>query len=438
MPHSQSPKGPFAELGLEPHLLRAIQHAGFTEPSEVQVEIIPLALQGRDILGQARTGTGKTAAFGLPILQKVRPGEGFQALILTPTRELAVQVAAEVRRLALHTNLRCVPIYGGQKIKHQIALLGKKPCIIVGTPGRLLDMMGRGHIVLDRIRFAVLDEVDRMLDIGFRDDIRKILGAIRSPHQTIFVSATINDEIKRLSRQYMNDPVEVDVSRDELTVEHVEQGYCTVDPWDKFRLLVLLLKTEDPRLVIVFTNTKHAARKLGRRLHAAGFNAKEIHGDLVQQRREKVMDHFRRHKLQVLVATDLAARGIDVNGISHIINYDIPEDPEVYIHRIGRTARMGAFGKAVTFVMRDQGNRLTAVEMLINKEVTQFQVDGFKPSPPPRESAPPPKVVEPSVSRLDTPVYQRAHAETSKPDGSPPRVRKTLGSKFRPARRRRR
>ena len=438
MPHSQPPTGPFAELGLEPHLLRGIQQAGFTEPSEIQVEMIPLILQGKDILGQARTGTGKSAAFGLPILQKVRPGEGFQALILTPTRELAVQVAAELRRLACYTELRCIPIYGGQKIKHQLALLGKKPCIIVGTPGRMLDMLGRGHIVMDKVRFVVLDEVDRMLDIGFREDIRQILGGIHSEHQTVFVSATINDEIKRLSHRFMNDPVEVDVSRDELTVEEVEQGYCSVDPWDKFRLLCLLLKTEDPRLVIIFTNTKHAARKLGRRLHAAGFNAKEIHGDLVQQRREKVMDHFRRHKIQILVATDLAARGIDVNGISHIINYDMPEDPEVYIHRIGRTARMGAFGKAVTFVMRDQGSRLTAVEMLINKEVSQFHVDGFKPTPPPRESAEPVKVVEPTVSRLDTPLYQRAEAETSKADGSPPRLRKTLGSKFRPARRRRR
>ena len=446
MPHSPSPPaGPFAELGLEPHLLRGVGHAGFTEPTEIQREIIPLILEGRDIVGQARTGTGKTAGFGLPIMQRVKPGEGFQALVLVPTRELAVQVAAEIRRLGEYTKLRCVPIYGGQKIKRQLAVLGRKPCIIVATPGRMLDMLGRGHIHLDKVRFAVLDEVDRMLDIGFRDDIREILGQIKRPHQTIFCSATIGDEIKRLVHRFARDALEVNVSRDELTVDHVEQAYCTVDPWDKFRLLKMLLKQEQPKLAIVFCNTRHATRKLARRLHDAGTNAREIHGDLVQQRRERVMDHFRRHKLQVLVATDLAARGIDVTGISHIINYDIPEDPEAYVHRIGRTARMGAFGKAITLVTREQGHRLTDVECLINKEITQYNVEGFKPSPPPRESAEAQAAaaaeaepVEARESRLTSPFYDwPAGGEAAKQAPAEP-VRKTLGSKFRPARRRRR
>jgi ATP-dependent RNA helicase DeaD len=438
MPHASSPAGPFAELGLEPHLLRGIHRAGFSEPTDIQREIIPLILAGRDILGQARTGTGKTAAFGLPIMQMVRPGEGFQALVLVPTRELAVQVAAEIRRIGHFTQLRCVPIYGGQKIKHQLALLGRKPCLIVGTPGRTLDMLGRGHISLDKIRFAVLDEVDRMLDIGFRDDIREILGRIKGRHQTIFVSATVSDDIKKLARRYTNDPAEVNVSHDELTVEEVEQAYCTVDPWDKFRLLRMLLKQEEPKLAIVFANTKHGTRKLARRLHDAGIDAKEIHGDLVQQRRERVMDRFRRHKLQVLVATDLAARGIDVTGISHIINYDIPEDPEVYVHRIGRTARMGAFGKAITFVTRDQGQRLTDVECLINKEIPQYQVAGFKPRPPREEALTgESKNREERPSRLASPAHVSPAAGDGRVTLPAKPLRKTLGSKFKPARRRR-
>jgi ATP-dependent RNA helicase DeaD len=444
MPHSSASAGPFARLGLEPHILQGVREAGFKEPTDIQREMIPLILEGRDVLGQARTGTGKTAAFGLPILQTVKPGQGFQALTLVPTRELAVQVAAEVRRLGQFTHLRCVPIYGGQKIKRQLAVLGRKPCIIVGTPGRMLDMLGRGHLALDQIRFAVLDEVDRMLDIGFRDDIRDILGRIKSEHQTIFCSATIGDEIKRLARQFTKDAVEVNVSRDELTVEEVEQAYCTVDPWDKFRLLRLLLRQERPRLAIVFCNTRHAVRKLARRLHDAGVNAKEIHGDLVQQRRERVMDHFRRHKLQVLVATDLAARGIDVSGISHIINYDIPEDPDSYVHRIGRTARMGAFGRAITFVTREQGNRLTEVECLINKEVPQYHVEGFRPSPPPREvretearEAEKLAAAAPE-SRLTSPLHDRPAGGVAEAQAPARPVRKTLGSKFKPARRRRR
>ncbi|MBN1491561.1 MAG: DEAD/DEAH box helicase, partial [Phycisphaerae bacterium] len=404
-------------------------------PTDIQRELIPVVLKGLDAMGQARTGTGKTVAFGLPISQMADPGKGLQAVVLTPTRELAVQVAAEILRVNEFTKLRCVPVYGGQKIAHQLHLLGRKPCIVVGTPGRMLDLLGRRALNFENLRVAVLDEVDRMLDIGFRDDIRRILSQIKPKHQTIFVSATLDDEIKRLAWQFMTDPVEVNVSRDELTVEEVAQAYFPVERWDKFRLLHMLIERDDPKLAIIFCNTKHAARKLAKRLHQAGLDAKEIHGDLVQQKRDRVMDRFRKHKLRLLVATDLAARGIDVQAITHIINYDIPMDPENYVHRIGRTARMGAFGRAYTLVSRDEGDQLTEIEKLINKMVPRETLDGFEPSPPPRESMEPVAVTPLRKSRFEESLYGSS-AEASA-TAAPP-APKTLGSKFRPARRRRR
>lgn len=375
----------FAELGLETPILRAIAEMGFVEPSPIQKELIPAVISGRDVLGQAKTGTGKTAAFGLPVLQQVDPQGRLQAIVLTPTRELAAQVVGEFRRMAKHLDLHCVPVYGGVKMKEQMHMLGRRPHVVVGTPGRVIDLLDRKSLSFEAIRFAVLDEVDRMLDIGFRDDIRNILRRIDHPHQTVFVSATIDEDIKKLAFQFMNDPQEVNVSRDELTVEQVEQQYVVVEPWDKFRALALLLKQESPRLAIIFCRTKHGARKLAQRLFATGVQAKDIHGDLVQQKRERIMDRFRKHKIPVLVATDLAARGIDVHEISHIINYDLPEDPQIYVHRIGRTARMGASGKAVSLVTSEQGADLTKIEMLINKQLARIEVNGFTPSPEPSE-----------------------------------------------------
>ena len=420
----------FAALDLDVPLLKALAKLGFQEPTEIQLELIPPVLAGRDVMGQARTGTGKTAAFGLPILQQIDPAGNLQAIILAPTRELAVQVAGEIRRLSEFTELNCVPVYGGQRIKTQLHLLGRKAHVVVGTPGRVLDLLRRRAIRFHEIRFAVLDEVDRMLDIGFRDDIRRILRQISSPHQTIFVSATIDDEIKRLSLQFMKDPAEVDVSRDQLTVEHVSQAYITAEPWDKYRALEHLLKTEAPKLVIVFCNTRFGAKKLARKLTAAGIEAREIHGDLVQERREKIMDRFRRHKIPVLVATDLASRGIDVQAISHIINYDMPQDPEVYVHRIGRTARMGAFGRAISLVTSDQGKQLTEIEKLINCQIEPLILEGFTPRPPPNEAVEP--APPPVISRFERPMFSgQGVPETAKA------LPRTLGSKF-PSRRRRR
>jgi ATP-dependent RNA helicase DeaD len=422
---------PFADLGIRPSILRGLGEASFTTPTQIQSLLIPRALAGVDILGQARTGTGKTAAFAIPILQRSTRGLATQALVLVPTRELAVQVDEEIKRLGKHTPIRTVPVYGGQRISAQMKFLRHGPEILVGTPGRVIDLLDRRIIHLDNIRFVVLDEVDRMLDIGFRDDIRNILSrikksaredqgrelrrsenqddggqesypragedtadepvgdrrsAIGNSVQTIFVSATIGGEIERLARTYMHEPVEklIAPGADEKpTVEEVEQYYLSVQPWDKYRLLKMLLEKENPDLAIVFCRTKHGAQKLAKRLAYDGIECREIHGNLAQNKRERVMKSFRGGRFDVLVATDLASRGIDVADISHIINYDIPEDPEVYVHRVGRTARMGAKGKAFTFVQRDQGEELTRIESLINMVIPLATVEGFEPSPTP-------------------------------------------------------
>ena len=413
----------FAALGVRPSILRGLAEARFETPSEIQSLLIPRALAGVDILGQARTGTGKTAAFGIPILQRCARGVATQAIILVPTRELAVQVDDELKRLAQFTPIRTVPVYGGQRISAQMKFLKNHPEILVGTPGRVIDLLDRRIINFDNVRFVVLDEVDRMLDIGFRDDIRNILGRVKgirrvpdardasSPEddaeglakpqaednepqttnnkpQTIFVSATISDEIDKLARRYMREPVEKLIAKgsdEKPTVAEVEQYYLSVQPWDKYRLLKMLLEQENPDLAIVFCKTKHGAQKLAHRLHTDGIECREIHGNLAQNKRDRVMKSFRGGKFDVLVATDLASRGIDVADISHIIQVDVPEDPEVYVHRVGRTARMGARGKAFTFVTRDQGEELTKIESLINMIIPQAQVEGFNPRPTPAD-----------------------------------------------------
>jgi ATP-dependent RNA helicase DeaD len=273
-----------------------------------------------------------------------------------------------------------------------------------------------------------------MLDIGFRDDIRNILSRVTAAHQTIFVSATIDQEIRGLAKRYMRDPAEIDVSRDQLTVDEIDQYYITAEPYDKFRVLRLILDQDNPPVTIVFCNTKHAARKLAKKLHESGVDAKEIHGDLIQSKRERVMAKFRKHQIRVLVATDLASRGIDVSSISHIINYDIPPDSHVYVHRIGRTGRMGARGTAITLVTREQGQELTRIEMLINREIPQRQVHGFTPTE--RREPPPPAAMPsapPPPARFAEPIQALSPSAPA-----PKPLPKTLGSKFKPSRSRRR
>jgi ATP-dependent RNA helicase DeaD len=396
----------FAQLGVRNSILRALAELKFLEPSEIQTLLIPRALAGVDLLGQARTGTGKTAAFAIPILQMAERGRATQAIVMVPTRELAVQVESEFQRLSLHTPIRTVAVYGGQKIAAQVKRLHAGPEVLVGTPGRVMDLLERRIINFQNMRFVVLDEVDRMLDIGFRDDIRRILSQLKGlkrmrgdegggggesdavAHQTVFVSATISDEIEKLSRQFMRSNAEKLIAPgadDRPTVEKVEQRYISAQPWDKYRALRALLEIERPQLGIVFTRTKHGAQKLAKKLFADGIECREIHGDLAQNKRDRVMKSFRGGKFDLLIATDLASRGIDVQDITHIINYDIPEDPEVYVHRVGRTARMGAVGKAFTFVSRDQGQELTKIESLINMVLPKLELEGFNSSPPPSD-----------------------------------------------------
>jgi len=435
----------FAALGVRPSILRALAELKFTTPSEIQALLIPRALAGVDLLGQARTGTGKTAAFSIPILSRCQKGLATQAIILVPTRELAVQVEAEVQRLGQFTPIRALAVYGGQKIAAQVKHLRHHPEILIGTPGRVIDLLDRRIIDFQNIRFVVLDEVDRMLDIGFRDDIRNILARVKGvrrqeqpgdeggqhgeneappqdrAHQTIFVSATISEEIERLARKYMHEPVEklIAPGADEKpTVENVEQYYFSVQIWDKYRLLRKLLEQENPELAIVFCRTKRGAEKIAKRLHADGIECREIHGNLAQNKRDRVMKNFRGGKFDVLVATDLASRGIDVADISHIINFDIPEDPEIYVHRVGRTARMGAAGKAYTFVTREQGDELTKVEGLINMVIPQAKLEGFEPSPPPADwtdlppgDSAPAKPIQSRFDRVYSPTGATASAE---------------------------
>ncbi|MCE2882718.1 MAG: DEAD/DEAH box helicase [Planctomycetaceae bacterium] len=359
----------FADLGLTSAVLEGLTARGFRHPTRIQAALIPAALAGKDVLGQAKTGTGKTAAFGLPLLQMLDPEARFSALVLVPTRELAIQVAKELQELGGFAKVQTVAVYGGQPIDKQVTLLKKNPPIIVGTPGRVMDLAERNILPFAEFRFAILDEVDRMLDIGFRDDIRKILGKLRKTPQTIFVSATISPEIEKLARSYMKDPEKIVTFEKSLTVSQVKQSYFTVERWDKRRLLLHLLKKEQPHLAVVFCRTKRAVDEVTEFLNRNKIDAHAMHGDMYQKKRDKVMEKLREGDLSVLVASDLAARGLDVDDITHVVNYDMPEDPEVYIHRIGRTARAGRKGVAWSFVVPDQGDLLTNIEMLANVEI---------------------------------------------------------------------
>lgn len=377
----------FADLGLSKQLLKALEALSFTQPTVIQSELIPVALQGRDVLGQARTGTGKTAAFALPVLQMCNPEERRpQALILAPTRELAIQVCNEIIELGRHTGLLAMAVYGGGSLKRQAEKLEKGRHIIVGTPGRVMDLHQRGILRYDNMRFAILDEVDRMLDIGFRDDIRKILSEMKGDLQTIFVSATISPDIDNLARRFMKDPVKIVATSGSLTVSQVEQYYLPVQPWDKKRLLHHLLKHKDPEMTVVFCRTKRMVDELARYLNKKKINTHAIHGDMYQGKRNRTIQQLREGKMRVLIASDVAARGLDVAGISHVVNYDLPEDPEIYVHRIGRTARTGRKGVAWSFVTPDQGHLLTAIEKLINREVPRMEYDDFKPNESPEHA----------------------------------------------------
>lgn len=375
----------FKDLGLRNSVLKGLSDAGYVQPTDIQAKLIPLILSGSDVIGQAKTGTGKTAAFSLPLLQLLQKNIPIQALILVPTRELTIQVVGEINKLGIHTPINALAIYGGQNINTQIDALKKNPQIIVGTPGRVMDLNQRRNLPYTNVKFIVLDEVDRMLDIGFRDDIRNILTNIPNKSQTIFVSATISSEIEQLGLRYLNNHKKIETASGSLTVSQVDQSYITVESWDKQGLLLHLLTHVDPDLTLVFCRTKMTVDRLHRYLNRNKIIAYAIHGDMPQNKRNTMMKKLRAGSLSVVVASDLAARGLDVTGISHVINYDLPEDPEIYIHRIGRTARAGKHGIAWSFVTPDQGKLLTEIEKLANIEIPEKIYPDFTPGAIPND-----------------------------------------------------
>jgi ATP-dependent RNA helicase DeaD len=376
---AEAPSG-FRRLNLSPSLLSVLDRVGYQNPTPIQAAFIPHALSGRDIIGQAQTGTGKTAAFLLPFFQtwKDRGLPGPEAIILCPTRELCVQVCEEARKLSPSKHCRTVPIYGGQRFGAQLALMKKGYTIAVGTPGRVLDHLSRGTLALNRVRYAVLDEADRMLDLGFRDDIRNILRRCPEERQTLLLSATMPEPVLRLAHRYQREPMHINLSPEKPTVENIRQFYITVDKERKFELLLRLAHREQPKQCIIFCERKIGAHRLYEKLQGRLKRVCVMHGDLPQPQRERIMKAFRDGELTYLVATDVVGRGIDVTGISHIINYDLPADVENYVHRIGRTGRMGKDGAAYAFVTPEEGDELTRIEAFVNTEITEHRLDGFE------------------------------------------------------------
>ena len=412
------PAASFDELGLSEVMLASLKQARYDTPTPIQAGLIPLALQGLDVIGQARTGTGKTAAFLIPILERLkasREASGPQALILTPTRELAVQVRDEADKLTYGRRVHCVAIYGGQPIRGQIEKLRRGAHIIVGTPGRVMDHMSRGTLNWDNLSCVVLDEADRMLDIGFRPDIEKILRRCPKERQTFILSATVPPPILHLARRYMRDPQSLDFSPQNLAVETIDQYYFTVEHEKKFELLVRLLMRDKPRQTIVFCRTKRGTERLYQRLSKLTSKVECIHGDMQQSARDRVMGMLRGGKLRLLIATDVVGRGIDVTAISHIINFDIPQFCDDYVHRVGRTGRMGREGVAYTFVEPDQGFELTRIEQRINQLLKRDEIRGVEAGPP----------------RVEEPLEGEQPSEPIKPKPPPfgprrPRIRRGL------------
>ena len=407
----------FSELGVSEIMLASLEKAQYHQPSPVQAGVIPIALAGRDVLGQARTGTGKTASFGIPILERLeRKGRNAppQALVLVPTRELAVQVRDEIDKLSHGRKARTLALYGGKPIRQQVAKLEKGAEIVVGTPGRVLDHMSRGTLVLEGLQIVVLDEADRMLDIGFRPDIEKILRRCPKTRQTLLLSATVAPAVERLAQRYMRDPEVLDFSDKTKTVDTIDQYYFTIDQQRKYDLLVKLLEREQPEQAIVFCRTKRGTDRIQRKLSKTIPDTDCIHGDMQQRARDRVMKRFRAGEIKLLVATDVVGRGIDVSSISHIINYDIPQASDDYVHRVGRTGRMGRDGVAYTFVTPEEGQELTRIEMLINRLLKRDEIEGFATVVP---VATPVGSPESSDAASDTPA---APAEEEKP--KPPQL----------------
>src|ERR1700759_1715756 len=387
----------FSELGLEPALLAALKDVGYESPSPIQEEAIPPLLEGHDVIGQAQTGSGKTAAFGLPMLQYVDPGEAeVQGLVLTPTRELCIQVPQALRAYGKRKGVDVVAVFGGAPIRSQQAQLRAGGQIVVGTVGRVKDLISRHSLVLHACRFVVLDEADEMLDLGFLEDVERILALTPSSRQTALFSATMPPEIRRLADQYLYDPVTVKVQAATLTVETVEQFYLEVRPREKPDRLAEVLRAEHPDQAIVFVRTKIRCEQLYRTLRDKGMNVRALHGDMTQGARDGVMISFKGGRVPLLVATDVAARGLDISGISHVINFDVPTSPDVYVHRIGRTGRVGRSGRAITFYEPRQARDIQAIERHAGVKLSPWVKDARVA--PTAVTAPPRRHSKPRVS----------------------------------------
>jgi ATP-dependent RNA helicase DeaD len=366
----------FVELGISEARAQHLESIGFTEPTPIQIQAIPQILSGRDIVGQAQTGTGKTAAFSLPILEQIDPqATEVQALILTPTRELAMQVKDAIRNMSNEPSLYVLTVYGGQSIDRQIQRLERGVQIVVGTPGRVLDLLNRGDLKINNIKWLVLDEADEMLSMGFIQDVEKILEAASENRQTAFFSATIEPSIWKLVRKFLKSPVTVKVEQLKTTPKRISQEVYTVPRgWTKARALQPILELEDPESAIIFVRTKQAAAELTSYLQGAGHSVDEYHGNLNQSQRERLLLRFRRRQVRWIVATDIAARGLDVDHLTHVINYDLPDNAESYVHRIGRTGRAGREGKAITLLQPMDRRKLKLIERHLRHDFTTLSI----------------------------------------------------------------
>jgi ATP-dependent RNA helicase RhlE len=400
---------PFASLGLVPELVRAVAEEGYAHPTPIQQEAIPLALAGRDLIGSAQTGTGKTAAFMLPILQRLAgtgAGHAVRALILVPTRELAEQVLQSARAYGRHLSVRAAAVYGGVGMEPQTRALKHGAEIVVATPGRLLDHMERGHVDFSRLEVLVLDEADRMLDMGFAPDVRRILAALPTERQTMLFSATVSPEVDALARRALDGHASVEIGRRATPAEGIEHVIVAVDKLQKRGALARILRAKPAGQTLVFTRTKYGADKLTTFLKREGIAAHALHGDKAQSHRTRTLEAFRSGVADVLVATDIAARGIDVDGIRMVVNYDVPQDPEVYVHRVGRTARAGARGLALTLLSPDEWLLMADIEKLIGQTFPREIIPGFEPSVPPLQ----PKTAEETQPKRSLTVRGRTGA----------------------------
>jgi ATP-dependent RNA helicase DeaD len=364
----------FKDLPLSMEVMKGIEELGFNDLFPIQAQAITPLLEGKDVIGQAQTGTGKTAAFGIPMVERLNPEvKGVQGLVLVPTRELAVQVAEHIDHIGKYAKLRVIPVYGGEPIQRQIHALARGVQIVVGTPGRLIDLLDRRILDLSSVKTVVLDEADRMLDMGFIEDIEYILSRVSSNRQTSLFSATIDQTVMRLCNRYMRNPQKILVSKDEIALTQMSQYYMVVNPHDKFEVLCDILNHNHIGQAIIFCRTRTDTSILSEKLRDRGYDAKPLHAGLTQPQRDYVIDLMRRGRLKLLIATDVAARGLDIQGITHIINYDVPMEALVYFHRIGRTARMGGEGTAITLVGYGEVTEFNNIRGLTKTEIRKME-----------------------------------------------------------------